>query len=379
MKKIASGLLVASTLVTIHTAQAKRIAPVDDGSTTIEVALLLDTSNSMDGLIEQAKSRLWNIVNTLTTLKYNGKTPTIKIALYEYGNNGLSQKDNWVRQAMPLTQDLDSISEKLFALRTNGGNEYVGAAITDASAQLKWSGARNSMKLIYVAGNESFKQGSVDYREAISDARSKDIYINTIYCGDAAQGINEFWKDGAQLGGGQYFSIDSDKKIQYIETPYDEKISQLNGKLNNTYYGYGRSGSTSKLKQSNQDENAAALAPSVSVDRAVTKSKNSAYSNSDWDVVDRYKKDKNFISQADDSALPAELKGKSEREKVAFIEAKTAERESIQTEIGKLAVQRQDYIDAQAKLSQGADDLGKKNKKSIFKIAEKKGFSQANR
>ena len=104
MKKIASGLLVASTLVTIHTAQAKRIAPVDDGSTTIEVALLLDTSNSMDGLIEQAKSRLWNIVNTLTTLKYNGKTPTIKIALYEYGNNGLSQKDNWVRQAMPLKQ-----------------------------------------------------------------------------------------------------------------------------------------------------------------------------------------------------------------------------------------------------------------------------------
>ena len=64
---------------------------------------------------------------------------------------------------------------------------------------------------------------------------------------------------------------------------------------------------------------------------------------------------------------------------MAFIEAKTAERESIQTEIGKLAVQRQDYIDAQAKLSQGADDLGAAIEKSIFKIAEKKGFSQANR
>ena len=50
---------------------------LNDSSTTsaenkIQVALLLDTSNSMDGLIEQAKSRLWNIINTLTTLKYEG-------------------------------------------------------------------------------------------------------------------------------------------------------------------------------------------------------------------------------------------------------------------------------------------------------------------
>ena len=29
----------------------------------IKVALLLDTSNSMDGLIDQAKAQLWDIVN----------------------------------------------------------------------------------------------------------------------------------------------------------------------------------------------------------------------------------------------------------------------------------------------------------------------------
>ena len=54
--------------------------------TKIQVAILLDTSGSMQGLIEQAKSRLWNIVNTLTTLKYKGETPEIEIALYEYGS-----------------------------------------------------------------------------------------------------------------------------------------------------------------------------------------------------------------------------------------------------------------------------------------------------
>ena len=35
----------------------------------IQVALLLDTSNSMDGLIDQAKSQLWKMVNELATTK----------------------------------------------------------------------------------------------------------------------------------------------------------------------------------------------------------------------------------------------------------------------------------------------------------------------
>lgn len=46
--------------------------------TKIQLSILLDTSGSMQGLIEQAKSRLWNIVNTLTTLKYKGVTPDIE-------------------------------------------------------------------------------------------------------------------------------------------------------------------------------------------------------------------------------------------------------------------------------------------------------------
>lgn len=65
--------------------QPKNPIVLDDATSEnkIQVAILLDTSSSMDGLIEQAKSRLWNIVNTLTTLKHNGKTPNIEIALYE--------------------------------------------------------------------------------------------------------------------------------------------------------------------------------------------------------------------------------------------------------------------------------------------------------
>ena len=32
---------------------------------TIQIAILLDSSNSMDGLIDQTRSQLWNVVNAL--------------------------------------------------------------------------------------------------------------------------------------------------------------------------------------------------------------------------------------------------------------------------------------------------------------------------
>ena len=183
--------------------------PVDSLPATsdnkIQVALLLDTSNSMDGLIEQAKSRLWNIVNTLTTLKYNGLAPNIEIALYEYGNDGLQQSSNYIRQVTPLTTDLDLISEKLFSLRTNGGSEYCGAVIKDATEQLKWENDAAHMKLIYIAGNEGFNQGGVNYKESISEALKSNIYVNTIFCGSQDEGLALFWKDGADHGKGKYF------------------------------------------------------------------------------------------------------------------------------------------------------------------------------
>ena len=196
--------------------------PIAAENTKIQVALLLDTSSSMDGLIDQAKSRLWNIVNTLTTLKYDGKTPDIEIALYEYGNDGLSKQSNYIRQIAPLSTDLDLISEKLFSLSTNGGNEYCGAVIQDATKKLKWAKDNTNMKLIYIAGNEEFNQGGINYKEAISNALKNGIYVNTIYCGDKTQGINELWKSGAEHGKGKYFNIDSNESVRYIATPYDD-------------------------------------------------------------------------------------------------------------------------------------------------------------
>lgn len=348
--------------------------PITAEKTKIQVALLLDTSSSMDGLIDQAKSRLWNIVNTLTTLKYNGKAPDIEIALYEYGNDGLSKQSDYIRQIAPLSTDLDLISEKLFSLSTNGGNEYCGAVIQDATKQLKWAKDNHNMKLIYIAGNEEFNQGEINYKEAISNALKNDIYVNTIYCGDKTQGINELWKDGAHYGKGKYFNIDSNQTVRYIVTPYDVEITKCNEKINKTYISYGSKGSEKKMNQEMQDKNAQKVSASNYAERAVSKSK-AVYKNDSWDLVDKVKDDATAISKIKKEELPTELRNKSTAELKVIVAQKTKERENIQKEIGELAKKRQQYIDTEAKKTKKQDDLGNTINTSIIAFAKVKGYT----
>jgi len=345
--------------------------------TKIQVALLLDTSSSMDGLIEQAKSRLWNIVNTLTTLKYEGKSPEIQIALYEYGNSGLSLQSNYIRQITPLTTDLDLISEQLFALRTNGGSEYCGAVIKEASDKLTWDDNQKSMKLVYIAGNEPFNQGGVNYKEAIADASKKDIFINTIFCGNAAEGIATFWKDGADVGKGKYFNIDYNAKVRYIVTPYDDQISQCNVRLNTTYIGYGSKGIEKKRSQEVQDANAQSISGANYAERSVSKSKE-VYKNDSWDLVDKAKKDDKAIEKLKPEELPAELKNKSKEEIKTIVAQKAKERETIQKEMAELAKKRQEFIDNESKNTASQDDLGNAMASSIHSFAKAKGYKVVN-
>jgi hypothetical protein len=349
----------------------------DETNGKIQVAILLDTSNSMDGLIEQAKSRLWNIVNTLTTLKFEGKTPEIEIALYEYGNDGLNKNTNYIRQVAPLTTDLDLISEKLFSLRTNGGSEYCGAVIQDASQKLTWNDGLQNMKLLYIAGNEPFNQGSINYKEAIADALKKGIYVNTIHCGSYEQGIRGLWKDGADVGQGKYFNIDSNAKVRYIVTPYDDQISQCNVRLNTTYIGYGSKGVEKKMAQEVQDANAQSISGANYTERAVSKSK-TVYKNESWDLVDKAKTNAKALDNLKKEELPAELKNKSKEEIKVIVTQKTKERETIQKEMEELSKKRQAFIDEESKKTKTQDDLGQAITTSIHSIAKTKGYVVVN-
>ena len=346
-----------------------------DGKEKIQVALLLDLSGSMDGLIEQAKSRLWNIVNTMSTLKCKGETPTLEIALYEYGKSNLPAKNHFIRQVLPFTKDLDLVSEMLFSLRTNGGEEYCGAVIESAVQELNWQAGTSDLKLIYIAGNEPFNQGPIPYAESVSKALQKSIYVNTIFCGNTEEGINTHWYNGAILGNGKYFSINSDDAVVFISTPYDEKIERLNKRLNETYIGYGSKHHTKQQNQITQDRNAEMISKSNMTERIITKSQ-SNYNNVDWDLVDKMKEDKTFLTKMKKEEMPVELQGKTDKEREEYILEKKNQREQIQREISELSVKRQQFIDIESKKSnQNHDDLGTSIVKSIHEIAIVKGYT----
>lgn len=342
----------------------------------IQVALLLDTSSSMDGLIDQAKSRLWNIVNTLTTLRYEGKKPSIEISLYEYGNDGLSADGGFIRQVTPLTSDLDLLSEKLFALRTNGGLEYCGQVIQTSTNELKWDDNKNSMKLIYIAGNEPFNQGKINYIEAISDAVKKGIYVNTIHCGDDYSGRNGMWKDGADKGNGEYFFIDHNQKVIYIPTPYDVRIDDCNTRLNNTYIYYGAQGGKMKERQMEQDMMAAEVSSENKVTRAAAKA-NYGYSNASWDLVDAIEMDGANLKDIDKSTLPEKYRKMNDAQLKKEIENMTSERKKIQKEILELNTEREKFIQTElAKRGEGDTDLGTAITNAVLRFAKEKGYIQ---
>ena len=126
-------------------------------SPKIQVAVLLDVSGSMDGLIEQAKAQLWNMVSTMGKAKCDGGiAPKIEIALYEYGRTTNDAKAGYVKQLSAFSSDLDMLSQKLFSLTTNGGDEYCGQVIFTSLNELQWDTSPENYKVIFIAGNEDF-------------------------------------------------------------------------------------------------------------------------------------------------------------------------------------------------------------------------------
>src|SRR5688572_6682332 len=210
-------ILVASLALLVGSLSTRAAAPAPpakaEEAPVVQIAILLDTSGSMQGLIEQAKGQLWKIVNEFISAKQNGRRPNLEVALYEYGKSSLSAASGWIRQIVPLTNDLDRISEELFKLTTNGGEEYCGWVIQDAVGHLGWSKSPDAFKAIFIAGNEPFTQGPVDYAKSCKAAIEKGIIVNTIHCGADGVGVQTRWRDGALLAEGKYMVIDHNQAV----------------------------------------------------------------------------------------------------------------------------------------------------------------------
>ena len=322
-----------------------------DNNAKIQVAILLDVSNSMDGLIDQAKAQLWNMVTTLGRTHYRDGIPQIELALYEFGRETNSRRAGYVKQLSGFTTNLDYLSSVLFNVTTNGGDEFCTQAIYNSLVDLNWDNNPNSYKVIFICGNENFLQGPDLLKKACVLAKQKSVIINTIYCGDRMEGIRENWKLMETCGGGSYTFIDQNEKHQEIQTPYDEELITLNDQLNQTYVYYGNQGQAYAEVQKNVDSKNRQLSKSVYVKRIEAKGNKSLYKNEEWDLVDKMEKDPSIIQKINKEQLADSLQKKTTAQLEQRIKLKAKQRAVIQQKIAERTKKRNEFIANEKKKS----------------------------
>jgi len=347
-----------------------------DNRPLIQIALLLDTSNSMDGLINQAKSQLWKIVSESGRMTRGGERARLEVALYEYGNDSNSVLSGYVRQVVPFTDDLDCLSARLFELDTYGGSEYCGTVIKKSLKELDWSARESDLRIVYIAGNEPFTQGLVDYRAAGKKASRMGVVVNSIYCGDREEGIQTNWADGARITGGEYLTIEGDFQYQYVPCPQDDRLSELSSSLNDTYLAFGDEGEARKEMQSTQDSLAEGLNKAGFYERAKVKS-SASYSNSSWDLVDATSTGAVSLDKVKDDDLPSELRAIPAAERKAFVDGKLDERKKVQAEIAALSAEREAYLEANTSSAPANEALDTAILAPLSALAKDKGFVPA--
>ncbi|MCA9000882.1 MAG: VWA domain-containing protein [Planctomycetes bacterium] len=330
---------------------AVAMGPVLPGAHAIDLAICLDTSGSMDGLIDSAKQTLWAIVNDMALVE---PAPALRVALLTFGNDKHSAENGWVLMDSPLTTDLDLISQKLFALTTDGGTEYVGRVVDAATRDLDWSTDPNALKLIVVAGNESADQDpTIPFRDASKNAITAGIMVNSIYCGNPMDDIAPAWREVSLLADGNFASIDADNGMIVIDTPFDEELMALTASVNGTYIPWGEGGAAGCENQWVQDANNGSLNGNAIALRA--QSKNSKLYVCSWDLVDATKNGQVKIEDVDRKFLAEELQGMNDEELAAHVEKMSQKRAEIQAQVTEVSAKREAWL-AEERTKRNLDD-----------------------
>ena len=337
----------------------------------IQIAILLDSSNSMDGLIDQTRTQIWQIVNYLTKVTKDGEVPELEVALYHYGNDNLPSSEGYVRLLTGFTRELDLVSEKLFSIQTQGGQEYAGWVIRSAMQELNWSKDKEDFRVIFIAGNEPFDQGPIVWREAVNLALKGETLVNTIYCGSAESEERQLWAEGANFAQGSHFNINQDEEIAFIESPYDEPIATWNAKLNQTYIPYGAEGEVGQQRQATEDSNSGRGGAARGAFKA-----SEYYNNASWDLIDALEEGIVTLDKLSDEALPSAMQGMTLAQKQEYIAAKKTERETIKKTIRELYQKRSEYVEKQRQVSanSGENTLDYVIIQSLRKQLAAKGF-----
>ena len=338
----------------------------------IDLVIVLDVSGTMRGLIDATRFNLWEIVNDLAEAE---PTPRLRVALVTYGNQRGSRYTGWVRMETDLTEDLDSVSERLFRLRSRGADEMVGRALKVALEDLDWSESEHALKLLFIAGNEPADQDpEFQFRWMSEAAADAGVFLSAVYCGRAdAQGA-ETWKEMAELAEGRFTTIDHRAAAGVVETPFDADLAELGDLLNGTFVPLGRPGAEEKKSRIREDKHARSLGLAVAATRA--QAKGSALYSSSSDLVSRYESGELERFPVAERDLPRYLRRQEPEERLAVLAEMAELRRQILEQIADLSEQRRQFIAEQDTGNRGnSRSFGSVLRSTIRQKAEEFGYT----
>ena len=314
----------------------------------VEVVFVLDTTGSMGGLLEGAKSKIWYIATEIQNAKTNVE---VRIGLIAYRDRG----DDYVTKHFPITSDIHSIYAELIEFQAGGGGdapESVNQALYEAIQQQNWNDAHDTLRIVFLVGDAPPKmnyQNDVKYMQSVKLAKQKDIIINTILAGNDSK-TKTIWQEIAQNANGAFSQIAQDGNITIVKTPFDNEIKQLNIQLNTTVILYG----TEKVKkQANRVmDSMAAAKPAASSDMASYNLKRTIKSRvfaGDGDLLQELELKTETLGSLVDDKLPLNMQKMDASQRLEYIEKMQQKRSEIQAKIDKLAKNRSVYMVDQIK------------------------------
>ena len=178
-------------------------------------------------------------------------------------------------------------------------------------------------------------------------AAAQSIFVNAIQCGSNSD-TEQFWREIALLGKGDYVRVENHGQTTVIASPYDSELAKLSRELEETslYYGSEQDREEQRSKTIRTESIAASASPSAMARRAeyLASDASGKTLSASKDLVLEYQQKTVSIGEIDRTELPRELQSKTNRELEELVQEKLAKRKDIQQQIAELSKKRSAFI-----------------------------------
>jgi hypothetical protein len=325
-----------------------------DAKPIVEVGFVLDTTGSMGPLIEGAKRKIWSIATAIVECSPDAE---IRMGLVAYRDIG----DDYVTKTYHLTTDIQDLYANLLELKARGGGDWpesVNEALSVAVTKLRWSEGPDVTRILFLVGDApphmDYAQDT-KYPVVVQQARHKNIRINAVQAG-GARDTERVWRDIAQMGRGEYIPIPQDGgKVVIIETPYDQDIIELQGRINRTIVPYGspvqQQRTESKVRQMAAAPRPAASEQASYLNKRATSAGGSGEAvTGDGDLVADVSAGRAKLDAIKDEELPEAVRKLAPQQRSAYLGQQASERKALNDTLGELVKKRDRFvIEARAK------------------------------